>query len=85
MRACGSLGPFISGSGKIEGIVGTALAEPSPDAASASSAAASSSSFSSHTPIASAPAAPYAATSSANVDVSVVTCEIEKDAPMQGV
>ena len=84
MRACGSVGPSISGSGRIDGIIGIAAADPSPELSNTSSAAASSSSFSSQTPIASAPAAAYARTSSANDDVSVVICEIEKGGRMQG-
>ncbi len=72
MRSLGSLGPSISGSGRIDGIAGTADARPSPEASSASSAAASSSTFSSQIPIPSAPAAAYADTSSTNDDVSVV-------------
>ena len=84
IRSCGSSGPSINGSGRIDGIAGTAAARPSPDAPSASSAASSSSSFSSQIPIPSAPASAYARTSSANDEVSVLICEIEKGGRMQG-
>ena len=74
-RAAGSAGPSISGSGKIEGTEGTAVAASSPLCRNRSSE--SSASFISQMPMPSAPAARYASTSSANDCATVVTCEIE--------
>ena len=78
-RSCGSLGPPISGRGRMDGTSGTAAAEPRPLASNRSSASPSppSGSFSSQTPTASAPAAVYVWRSSAKLEVSVVICEIE--------
>src|SRR5918992_1479685 len=87
MRARGSSGPSISGSGRMDGTAGTAEAGSRPDACSSSSASASPPSVSliSQIPIPSTPAAAYACTSAAKLDARVVICEIEKRGRMQGI
>src|SRR6266700_2228025 len=80
MRSAGSPGPPNKGSGRIDGMAGTAGPESSPLASSNSSASASSpsASFGSQTPIPSRPAATYERTSSAKPAFRVVICETER-------
>src|SRR5205823_1981733 len=87
IRCCGSSGPSISGSGRIDGTPGIAAAEPRPLASSCASASASrpAGSLISQMPIPSTPAAVYARTSAVNVDARVVICEIEKRGRMQAI
>lgn len=75
IRAAGSSGPSISGSGRIEGTDGMQWVATRP--LSRSRSAESSPSLSSQTPMPPTPAALYAARSSAKVAVSVVNSQIE--------